>query len=66
MSYSPTAVRAKTSANERKLIAWRRDTHEHPELGDQEIRTARLVADHLRSLGLDVRTGVARTGVVGI
>ena len=49
-----------------KLIAWRRDIHQHPELGDQEIRTARLVADHLRNLGLDVRTEVARTGVVGI
>ena len=58
------AARAKTI--ESKLIAWRRDIHEHPELGDQEIRTSRLVADHLRSLGLEVTTGVARTGVIGL
>lgn len=51
---------------ESKLIAWRRDIHEHPELGNLEVRTAKLVADHLRSLGMDVTTGVAVTGVVGI
>ncbi|MEJ0078836.1 MAG: amidohydrolase [Alphaproteobacteria bacterium] len=51
---------------EDKLIAWRRDIHEHPELGEQEIRTAGLVAGHLRKLGLDVRTGVANTGVVAL
>jgi len=50
-----------------KLIAWRRDLHAHPELGNREFRTAGVVADHLRSLGLDeVRTGVAHTGVVGL
>ncbi|NVO83951.1 amidohydrolase [Hymenobacter terrestris] len=49
-----------------QVIAWRRDLHEHPELGNQETRTAALVAAHLRSLGLEVQTGVARTGVVGI
>ena len=49
---------------EPKVVAWRRDLHEHPELGNGEVRTAKLVADHLRSLGLDVRTGVAKTGVV--
>jgi amidohydrolase len=59
-------VRTRAAAVESKLIAWRRDIHQHPELGDQETRTARLVADQLRSLGLEVRTGVARTGVVGI
>lgn len=51
---------------ESKLIAWRRDIHEHPELGNQEVHTSKLVADHLRSLGLDVRTGVAGYGVVGV
>jgi hypothetical protein len=61
-----TAIREKATALEDKLIAWRRDIHEHPELGDQEVRTARLVADHLRNLGFEVRTEVARTGVVGI
>jgi amidohydrolase len=59
-------VQKRTTAVEQKLIAWRRDIHQHPELGDQEQRTAKLVAEHLRSLGLEVRTGVARTGVVGI
>lgn len=49
-----------------KVIAWRRDIHEHPELGNRETRTAELVANHLRSLGLEVKTGVATTGVVGI
>ena len=52
---------------EPRLIAWRRDLHAHPELGNREFRTAGLVADHLRALGFDeVRTGVAHTGVVGL
>jgi amidohydrolase len=51
---------------EAKVVAWRRDIHQHPELGNRETRTAGLVADHLRKLGLEVRTGVAHTGVVGI
>jgi len=52
---------------ERQVVAWRRDIHQHPELGFQEHRTAALVAEHLRSLGLDeVKTGVGETGVVGI
>ncbi len=59
-------VGIRATAVEPKLIAWRRDIHQHPELGDQEQRTAKLVAGHLRGLGLDVRTGVARTGVVGV
>ena len=49
-----------------KVIAWRRDIHQHPELGNREVRTAKIVADHLRSLGIEVQTGVAKTGVVGI
>jgi amidohydrolase len=51
---------------EPKVIAWRRDIHEHPELGNLETRTAALIAAHLKKLGLEVQTGVARTGVVGI
>jgi amidohydrolase len=51
---------------ESKMIAWRRDLHQNPELGNRETRTARIIADHLRSLGLEVKEGVARTGVVGI
>ncbi|ANP46859.1 hypothetical protein ATE48_13510 [Candidatus Viadribacter manganicus] len=49
-----------------RMIAWRRDFHEHPELSYEEVRTARVVAAHLRSLRMDVRTGVAQTGVVGV
>lgn len=49
-----------------RVVAWRRDLHAHPELGFAETRTAALVADHLRSLGLEVRTGVGKTGVVGV
>lgn len=51
---------------EQKVIEWRRDIHQHPELGNQEIRTASIIANHLRSLGIEVKTGVAHTGVVGI
>ncbi len=66
----PSALSAKIDSKAReiesKLIAWRRDIHEHPELGNQEKRTSKLVADHLRSLGMDVKTGIAVTGVVGV
>lgn len=51
---------------ESKCIAWRRDIHEHPELGNNEFRTAKLIADHLRSLGIEVKENVGKTGVVGI
>ena len=51
---------------ESKCIQWRRQLHANPELGNREFKTAKLVADHLRSLGLDVKEGVAHTGVVGI
>jgi amidohydrolase len=52
---------------EAQVIAWRRDFHANPELGNREFRTADIVAKHLRSLGLDeVRTEVAHTGVVGL
>ena len=49
-----------------QLIAWRRDFHRHPELGFQEFRTSGIVARHLSSLGLEVQTGVGKTGVVGL
>ncbi len=49
-----------------KVIAWRRDLHAHPELGNRETRTAKIVADQLRKLGLTVETGVAHTGVVAL
>src|SRR4051812_25145675 len=47
-----------------KVVAWRRDFHEHPELSNRESRTGKIVADYLRSLGLDVISPVAHTGVV--
>ena len=49
-----------------KVIAWRRDIHEHPELSNQEVRTAALVEKHLRALGLEVQPNVGKTGVIGI
>jgi amidohydrolase len=52
---------------ESRVVAWRRDIHQHPELGNREFRTARLVAGHLKALGFDdVREKVAHTGVVGV
>jgi len=51
---------------EGKVVTWRRDIHAHPELSNREVHTAQIVAEHLRSLGLEVRTGVAHTGVVGV
>lgn len=49
-----------------KVQTWRRDIHQFPELGNREFRTSKLVAEHLRSLGLDVTTGVAHTGVIAL
>jgi amidohydrolase len=49
-----------------KVIKWRRHLHQYPELSNREFKTAKYVEDHLRSLGLEVRTGIAKTGVVGI
>lgn len=49
-----------------KVIAWRREIHQHPELGNREFHTAEKVAAHLRSLGIEVTTGVAKTGVIGL
>ena len=57
---------AAASRIEGRVIEWRRDIHAHPELGNREHRTAALVADHLERLGLQVTTGVAHTGVVGL
>jgi amidohydrolase len=62
----PQEIDARAAAILPKVVAWRRDIHQHPELSNRETRTAKLVADHLTSLGLEVRTGVAHTGVVGV
>jgi amidohydrolase len=51
---------------ENKVIGWRHDIHQNPELSNREFRTAKLVADHLHSLGLEVKNGIAYTGVVAI
>ncbi|KAA1194640.1 amidohydrolase [Pseudohalioglobus sediminis] len=53
-------------AIEQQVIDWRHDFHRHPELGNREFRTAGIVAEHLKTLGYEVRTGVAHTGVVGV
>jgi amidohydrolase len=49
-----------------EVTAWRRDLHQHPELSNHETRTAKIVADELKKLGFDVRTGLAHNGVVGV
>ena len=51
---------------QQKVINWRHDIHQHPELGNREFRTAELVTKHLQSLGIEVKTKVGVTGVVGI
>ena len=49
-----------------QVVAWRRDFHKNPELGNRETRTSKIIADELRKLGYEVTTGVAKTGVVGV
>ncbi|WP_026956374.1 amidohydrolase [Algoriphagus vanfongensis] len=69
VSFGQTKLRPdidkKANEIESKVIEWRRDIHMHPELGNQEFRTAKKIADHLRSLGIEVTEEVAVTGVVG-
>jgi amidohydrolase len=59
-------INSAADAIEKKVIAWRRDFHENPELGNLEFRTSKIIADHLRSLGIEVQEKVAVTGVVGV
>ena len=59
-------LEAGLKAIDSKVIAWRRDFHQHPELSNREERTSKIVAEHLQKLGLEVETGIARTGVVGV
>ncbi|MEL6557280.1 MAG: amidohydrolase [Bacteroidota bacterium] len=56
----------KAEAIEDKVIEWRRDIHQNPELSNREFKTAEKVVNHLRSLGIEVQTGIAYTGVVGV
>ena len=62
----PSDVNQTIDAVMPNVVAWRRDFHEHPELGNREFRTAEIIAGHLRDLGMEVQTGVAHTGVVGV
>ena len=59
-------IDSRASAALPQVIAWRRDLHAHPELSNREERTARVVAKALEKMGLEVRTGIAKTGVVGV
>jgi amidohydrolase len=61
----PADIQPKIDAVMPKVVTWRRDFHQHPELSNQEFRTAEIIADHLRALGMEVQTEVAHTGVVG-
>lgn len=60
------AVTAAAARLQQDVIEWRRDFHQHPELGNHEVRTAAAVADHLRALGLEPRTGIGPTGVAAV
>jgi amidohydrolase len=59
-------VDKKVASIEEKVIQWRRAIHQNPELSNREFKTAEMVANHLESLGMEVRTGIAHTGVVGV
>jgi len=63
---APAEIDAAVTALGPRVIDWRRDFHSHPELGNREVRTSGIVAKHLQSLGLEVRTGIAHTGVVAV
>ena len=60
------AVATDAAGIDERVIAWRRHVHANPELSNREFKTAEYIADHLRALGLEVHTGVAHTGVVGV
>src|SRR5687767_968077 len=51
---------------EEQVIKWRRHIHQNPELSNREVKTAALVAEHLKKLGIEIQTGVAKTGVIGL
>lgn len=63
---SSAELDAAVASIESKVIAWRRDFHEHPELSNRETRTAGIVSKHLRALGLEVKTNIAHTGVAAL
>lgn len=61
-----TKINSKAESIDSKVVAWRRDIHQNPELGNREFKTAEKIAAHLKSLGIEVQEKVAYTGVVGI
>lgn len=61
-----SSIDAKAKSIEQKVVDWRRDFHQNPELGNREFKTAEKITAHLRSLGIETQTGVAHTGVVGL
>ncbi|ADK99945.1 amidohydrolase [Brevundimonas subvibrioides] len=63
---SAAEVAAAAEGVNAEVVAWRRDLHQHPELGLAETRTAAFVAERLKAMGIEVREGVGRTGVVGV
>ncbi len=56
----------KAVALEKQVIEWRRHFHENPELSNREFETVKLIAEELNDMGLDVDTGIAKTGVIGV
>ena len=66
VSAAPADIDAWAKPVDAKVLQWRRDFHQFPELGNREFRTSKIVAAHLRSLGLEVTTGVAHTGVTAV
>src|SRR5262249_57279027 len=60
------AIDREAKAIEAKMITWRRDIHQNPELGNREVRTSGLVAEHLKRLGYEVRERGAHTGIVAV
>src|SRR5262245_11607531 len=63
---TPTELDAAVKAIEPKVIEWRRDFHQHPELSNREVRTAEIVAKRLRAMGLETKTGIGLTGVAAL
>src|SRR5688572_24732388 len=70
LSQVPPKLQSKTDQMakdlEPKVIEWRRHFHQYPELSNREVKTAAKITEHLKSLGIEVQTGIAKTGVVGL
>jgi len=66
LTFSQSKIDTEIEAIESKVIEWRRHFHQNPELSNREFKTAEKIAEHLRSFGIEVQTGIAHTGVIGI